>query len=155
MGIRKILSPFVPVILAGVGLLPFMGLRSPVDAWPTGTTHYFLEFAGVSIIWLVFEVVFVMRRDTNINDLALDCLLQTCVAIAFAAVGGYLAAGGNFFGRNALEWWFAIPMFVAILDAVLSNGFVVKAAQSITEDAKTGRYSLKETSVASPHKGSA
>lgn len=139
MGIRHIISPFVPAALAGIGSLPFMGLRSPVDSWPSGNTHYFLEFAGIAIIWLVFEVVFVLRRDTNINDLALDCLLQTCVAIAFAAIGGYLLAGGSLFGRNALEWWFAIPMFVAILDAVLSNGFVVKAAQSIAEERRGAR----------------
>jgi hypothetical protein len=143
MRLRKIITPFLPFVIAAVGFIPKLGLRSPITAWPTAETMYFLGFLFVALIWLLFEIMFVLRRDTDIEDLALDCLLQTIVAIVFAALGGYFLAGGGLFGQNSLEWWFAIPMFVAILDAIISNAYVVRAAKSIVEESRSVRQPAK------------
>jgi hypothetical protein len=139
MRMRKIVTPFIPFAIAAIGLYPTLGLRSPISAWPTGDTIYFLGFLFAALVWLLFEIMFVLRRGTDIEDLALDCLLQTVVAIVFAGLGGYFLAGGDLLGQSALEWWFAIPMFVAILDAIISNSYVVRAAKSIVEEARTAR----------------
>jgi hypothetical protein len=148
MRLRKITTPFLPFAIAAVGFLPTLGLRSPITAWPTADTIYFFGFLFAALIWLLFEIMFVLRRDTDIEDLALDCLLQTIVGITFAALGGYFLAGGSILGQNSLEWWFAIPMFVAILDAIISNAYVVRAAKAIVEESKSGRPMMKTESAA-------
>ncbi len=135
MRLRKMTTPFLPFLIAAAGLYPTLGLRSPITAWPTAETEYFFGFLFVALIWLLFEIMFVLRRETDIEDLALDCFLQTIVGIAFAGLGGYFLAGGGLFGQNSLEWWFAIPMSVAILDAIISNAYIVRAAKSIAEEA--------------------
>ncbi len=143
MRLRKIITPFLPFVIAAVGFYPTLGLRSPITAWPTAETGYFFGFLFAALLWLLFEIMFVLRRETSIQDLAFDCLLQTIVGIIFAALGGYFLAGGVLFGQNSLEWWFAIPMFVAILDAIFSNAYVVIAAKSIVEDSKSVRQPVK------------
>lgn len=143
MRLRKIITPFLPFAIAAAGLYPMFGLQSSITAWPTGETKYFFVFLFVSLIWLLFEIMFVLRRDTDIEDLALDCLLQTIVGIIFSGAGGYFLAGGKLFGRSDLEWWFAIPMFVAILDAIISNAYVVRAAKAIVEETKTTRPAVR------------
>jgi hypothetical protein len=148
MRLRKVTTPFLPFAIAAVGFLPTLGLRSPITAWPTADTIYFFGFLFAALIWLLFEIMFVLRRDTDIEDLALDCLLQTIVGITFAALGGYFLAGGIILGQNSLEWWFAIPMFVAILDAIISNAYVVRAAKAIVEESKSGRPMMKTESAA-------
>jgi hypothetical protein len=152
MRLRKITTPFFPFVIAAAGLIPALGLRSPITAWPTAETMYFLGFLFVALIWLLFEIMFVLRRSTDIEDLALDCLLQTIVGITFAAVGGYFLAGGALFGQNSLGWWFAIPMFVAILDAIISNACVVRAAKAIVEDSKSARPPAKTEGAGTPDK---
>ncbi len=143
MRIRKITTPFLPFAIAAVGYYPTLGLRSPITAWPTADTAYFFGFLFAALIWLLFEISFVLRRGTDIEDLALDCLLQTIVGIAFAGIGGYFLAGGSILGQNALEWWFAIPMSVAILDSIISNAYIVRAAKSIVEEQKPRTASVK------------
>lgn len=141
---RKFTTPFYPFAIAAAGLLPSLGLRSPITAWPTGETMYFFGFLFVALLWLLFEIMFVLRRNTDIEDLALDCLLQTIVAIAFAGLGGYFLAGGELFGESGLEWWFAIPMFVAILDAIISNAYIVRAAKAlVVEEVRNARAATK------------
>jgi hypothetical protein len=134
MRVRKFITPFLPFAIAAAGYYPALGLRSPITAWPTAETSYFFGFLFASLIWLIFEISFVLRRGTRIEDLALDCLLQTIVAIIFAGMGGYYLAGGFLFGQDSLGWWFAIPMSVAILDAIISNAYVVGTVRSAVED---------------------
>jgi hypothetical protein len=141
---RKFTTPFFPFAIAAAGSIPSLGLHSPITAWPTGETMYFFGFLFVALLWLLFEIMFVLRRNTEIEDLALDCLLQTIVAIIFAALGGYFLAGGALFGVGGLEWWFAIPMFVAILDAIISNAYVVRAAKAlVVEESRNARAPVK------------
>jgi hypothetical protein len=141
---RKLTTPFLPFAIAAAGLHPSLGLRSPITAWPTGETMYFFGFLFVALLWLLFEIMFVLRRNTDIEDLALDCLLQTIVAITFAGLGGYFLAGGALFGESGLQWWFAIPMFVAILDAIVSNACIVRAAKAlVVEESRNARVAIK------------
>jgi hypothetical protein len=141
---RKLTTPFFPFAIAAAGLYPSLGLRSPITAWPTGETMYFFGFLLVALLWLLSEIMFVLRRNTVIEDLALDCLLQTIVAITFAGLGGYFLAGGALFGEGGLEWWFAIPMFVAILDAIISNAYIVRAARALViEESRNTRAAIK------------
>jgi hypothetical protein len=152
MRLRKITTPFFPFVIAAVGFIPTLGLRSPINSWPTAETTYFLGFLLAALLWLLFEIMFVLRRDTDIEDLALDCLLQTIVGITFAALGGYFLAGGSIVGQNSLEWWFAIPMFVAILDAIISNAYVVRAAKAIVEESKSVRPVARTEATSVPEK---
>lgn len=109
-----------PYVLAGVGYLlgsTYSGaasLRTPVFDMPPPAELYgwLLLMVLASVAWLVGEFISVTSRETVVSALQMDAVFSSLTAIIFTGFAGY------FIGIGTLEWWFVVPWFASVIDAV-------------------------------------
>jgi len=97
---------------------PAAALRAPVSfdqPVPPNVYGALLVLVLIAGAWLIGEFLSVTSRETVVMALQFDAVFSSATAILFTGAAGWLI------GKDELEWWFIVPWFATVIDALTAS----------------------------------
>ena len=108
-----------PLIIMCVGYYFFPPMRGYVTLNFANTPHdvFFGLFITLLMVgaWFFYEIWYATSRKTSVAQLQLDGFISTFFGITLTAVGVTLI------NQNALPYWYVLPWFGTVIDALASG----------------------------------